>query len=268
MFWRRLIISVLIFSVILGTAGYFGYQKLLREQYVVPILMYHSVNVKFTELNNRLVVSPAVFERQMRFLKEHRYVLSLEALADLIREKKPLPPKAVVITFDDGYKDSYTYAFRVLKKYQLPATMFIIIDEVGRPEGDRLSWQEIKEMQSSDLITFGSHALGPEPLVNIKSEEELKRQIFLSKQILEKQLVKEINAFSYAGGMFTPRIRQLVIEAGYKLAVATRPGRDYPSDDVFALKRIRISSSSANWLDFWYRTSGVFTYIKEWHQGR
>ncbi|MFA5114551.1 MAG: polysaccharide deacetylase family protein [Candidatus Omnitrophota bacterium] len=264
MLWRRLTIIVLVIILILGGGVYLWFNKLMQEHYVVPILMYHSISPKIDERIKRLIVSPRSFERQMRFLKKYNYnVIPLESLAELIRDKKPIPPKTVAITFDDGYRDFYTYAFSALEKYGLPATMFIIVDEVGRPQGDRLGWQEILRMQGSGLITFGSHTMGPEPLIKIKSPAELKRQIFLSKKILEEKLGQPVRAFSYPEGMFNPFIRQMVIDAGYKLAVSTHPGRGYPDDDVFALKRLRISYSSDNLLVFWFETSGVYNFIRE-----
>jgi peptidoglycan/xylan/chitin deacetylase (PgdA/CDA1 family) len=222
------------------------------------------IDTKINPYAQRLIVSPQAFERQMLFLKEHHYnVAPLETLASLIRDKKKIPPKTIAITFDDGNRDNYTNAFPILKKYGLPATMFIIVNEVGRPQGDRLSWDEIKLMQGSGIITFGSHTLGPEPLINIKSEEDLKKQIFDSKKILEEKLGRKMNAFSYPEGRFNDHIRQLVINAGYKLAVAANPGKKFPNDDIFALKRLRISSSSDNLFIFWIETSGFYNFIRE-----
>jgi len=234
----------------------------LQQEYVVPIIMYHSVSPQSHPGMKRLIVSPKTFERQMRFLKEQRYnVLPLEALVKLIKAKQ-VPPKTIAITFDDGYKDNYTYAFPVLKKYNLPVTIFIIVNEIGRPQADRLSWEEIKAMQDSGLITFGSHTIGPEPLINIKSKEEVKRQISDSKKILEEKLARKINFFSYPEGMFDAGIRQLVIDAGYLAAVSTKPGKQYPADDVFVLKRVRISENASNMFIFSIETSGFYTFMK------
>jgi peptidoglycan/xylan/chitin deacetylase (PgdA/CDA1 family) len=254
---RRLIIVFGIIFVLL-----FSLVNFISRQYVVPILMYHSVAINPAP-ENRLAVSVASFERQMNFLKRHHYnVMPLETIAALLKSKKKIPPKTVAITFDDGYKNVYTYAFPILKKYNLPATLFIIVNEVGRPQADRLSWDEIKDMRNSGIISFGSHGLDGEPLVNLKSEE-VKKQIFDSKKILEKKLDCNLNAFSYGEGMFNNLIKQLVINAGYKLAVATKPGKKFPNDDVFALKRLRISSTSDNLLVFWIETSGYYTFIRE-----
>lgn len=253
---KKLIISLGIFFVTL-----FLLINFVKQKYVPPILMYHSVNPNALP-ENRLAVSVRAFQRQMDFLKRNHYnVLPLEDLANLIKENKGIPNHTCAITLDDGYRDNYIYAFPILKRYELPATMFIIVNEVGRQ--DRLSWDQIKTMQDSGIITFGSHSLGPEPLKNIESEQELRAQIFDSKKILEEKLGHKINLFSYPEGGFNPKIRQLVRDAGYKASVATSPGKKFANNDIFALKRLRISSTSDNLFVFWIETSGFYTFIKE-----
>jgi peptidoglycan/xylan/chitin deacetylase (PgdA/CDA1 family) len=223
--------------------------------------MYHSVSLQASP-NNLLAISSETFDRQMRFLKIHHYnVIPLKSLSDLIKAKKQLPAKTICLTLDDGYKDNYIYAFPVLKQYNLPATVFIITNEVGR--ADRLSWEEIKQMQDSGIITFGSHCLGPEPLTKINSLQEVKREIFDSKKVLEEKLGVEVNAFSYPEGRFNSKIRQLVIDAGYKLAVSTNPGKKFANDDIFALKRLRMSLNCANSFIFLVETSGYYNYFRE-----
>lgn len=255
---KRVIIALsIIFVLIISGIGF------LKQSYVVPIIMYHSVEPQ-AKPENRLCVSAQTFKRQMRFLKSNHYnVLPLQEIAALIKEKKRIPPKAIAITFDDGYKDNYLYALPVLKEYNLPATVFIIINEVGRAQADRLSWDEIKEMQDSGVITFGSHAVGPDPLVKIESDEGLRREIFDSKKILEQKLGRTVFAFSYPEGRFNDKIRGLVIEAGYKLAVATNPGKNFADDDIFALKRLRMSENCRNLFVFWFETSGFYNFIRE-----
>lgn len=237
----------------------------LPRIYTVPIIMYHYVR-SYVGPGDRLTISTATFERQMRFLKEHKYnVVSLDDIVSLIKEGKKIPPKTIAITFDDGSVDNFVCAFPILKKYQLPATMFVITQEVGRvkPKRDKLTWKHIKVMQESGLITIGSHAIGPNPLVKIKSEQELRRQIFDSKKILEEKLSRPINFFSYPEGFFNKHIRDLVIAAGYKGAVATSPGKRYPNNDIFALKRLRISENTRNLLIFWFETTGYYKFTQE-----
>ncbi len=256
---KRLLIAipVVLVSVFLLALGVISFN------YVPPILMYHSVDFTVPP-GNRLVVSVESFERQMRFLKEHRYnVVPLKTLALWVKEKKKIPAKTVVLTFDDGNKDNYTRAFPILRKYNLCATMFVIIDELGRPQGDKMTWQELFTMRDSGLIDIGSHTLGPVPLIDIKSEEEVKRQIFESKKILEERLGQPILAFSYPEGRFTLSIKEWGKEGGYHGSVTTNPGKKFPNDDVFALKRLRISATSDNLLVFWIESSGYYNFIRE-----
>jgi len=256
---RYRFLSGLLASVFLLSASFCIF---MRDKYVVPVFMYHSVSPQKNPGSDALAVTPQAFEKQMRFLRERGYnVLPLARMAALVRDKKRLPPHPVVITLDDGYKDNYLYAFPVLKKYGLPATIFIITDEVGRP--DRLSWEEIRQMQASGIITFGSHCLGPEPLTNIKSDDEIKKQITASKKILEEKLGVKITMFSYPEGRFNGKIRQEVAGAGYEFAVATTPGWKYPVSDVLLIKRMRISENAANPFILWFKASGFYSFFRE-----
>lgn len=235
----------------------------LQSNYIVPIIMYHSVK-PVSDPNDRLCVPLGKFESQMRFLKHYRYnVITLEQLGGLIREGKKIPFRTVVITFDDGYMDNYTYAFPVLKKYGLPATVFLIVDEVERPLGDRLGWKQIQKMQDSGLVTFGSHTVTHPWLPEVKSEVALRYEIFNSKSILEEKLKRQVNCFSYPGGRFNEHIKDLVARAGYKLAVATSPGKRYSKNDLFLLKRTRISPKDGNLFFFLVKTSGYYGFAKE-----
>jgi peptidoglycan/xylan/chitin deacetylase (PgdA/CDA1 family) len=257
--FKRFLIAVGFFLLIVVLSA----AIIFPRHYVVPILMYHSVKEEVPE-GSRLTVSVKTFERQIRFLKERRYnVIPLTTAAQGVAEKRRFPPKTVVITFDDGFRDNFTHAFPVLKKYGLCATLFVILDEVGRPRGDRLSWEEIRIMRDSGLFQFGSHTFTEVPLVNIRSQEEVKRQIFDSKKALEEKLGVPVEAFSYPEGFFTPQIKEWVRLAGYKLAVATNPGKKIPDDDVFALKRLRISENASNLFVFWVESSGYYNYMRE-----
>lgn len=233
----------------------------VRAQYVLPIAMYHSVKPSVPE-GNRLIVSTKAFDRQMAFLKKNNYsVIPLEQAASFIRQGKRLPAKAVVLTFDDGYADNYRYAFPILKKYGLPATVFMIVDDIGK--SDKLTMEQIRQMRDSGLITFGSHSLSHPFLECITSPAELVNEILGSKEKLERMLARPVRTFSYPCGRLNDDVRQKVIDAGYEAAVVTNPGKNFPNKDVFALKRLRISENAANLFIFWFETSGYYNFIRE-----
>ncbi|MFC1508175.1 polysaccharide deacetylase family protein [Candidatus Omnitrophota bacterium] len=229
-----------------------------KEQYVVPIVMYHRINNQ-AELS-KLNVSPESFKTQMQFLKKHRYnVVKLEELPDLMK-KGALPYKTIAITFDDGYENNYTEAYPVLKEFNIPATIFISPALIGKE--DYLTWDQVIELSESGLVSIGSHTMTHAWLPG-KATQDLDMEIYDSKRAIESHLRKEVNSFSYPLGGFDRYIREKVINAGYKIAVATNPGKDYPKHDIFAMKRVRISRTSDNLFVFWIETSGFYTWIKE-----
>ncbi|HBU08687.1 MAG TPA: hypothetical protein DEA99_05810 [Candidatus Omnitrophica bacterium] len=202
----------------------------------------------------------------MRFLRERKYnIVSLEELTDLIKNKKKIPSGTVAITFDDGYLDNYTHAYPVLKKYNIPATIFVVINRIGRHLGndDYMSWNQIRELSESGLITIGSHSMNHPNLSEINSEEQLKEEVFESKKILEKELNQEVKFFSYPFGGRSLEARRMVSLSGYKAAVGTNFPKGSPGDDLYALKRLRISENCRNMFIFWVETSGFYTHIKE-----
>ncbi len=230
--------------------------------YIPPILMYHSIT-ESPQSKDSLSVSRNTFERQMRFLAERHYnVVALETLASFIRTKTKIPSRTIAVTFDDGRRDNYTYAFPVLKAYRIPATIFVIVNEIGRP--DRLHWDEIGTLLYSGLVTIGSHTLDHPYLPEVGQDEELWSQVADSKKILEDKLHRSVLTFSYPVGGFNRKVRQAVIDAGYTLAVATSPGKSIPDNDVFALKRVKITERDGNLFSFWAKASGYYVGIKQY----
>jgi peptidoglycan/xylan/chitin deacetylase (PgdA/CDA1 family) len=248
------IISILVFL--------FGLGLFFRYIYINPVLMYHYIVDTDLAKKDKRIVTPLTFERQMRFLKVNGYnVISLEEFSGYLKAKKSIPKNTVVITFDDGHLDNYTNAFPILKKYGLKAAMFVIVDSLGSQ--NFMTKDQIIEISESGLITIGSHTLGERHLPSIDSEEELRKEIFDSKYKLERILNKPVNCFSYPIGGFNEKIRQMVIDAGYLVAVSTSPGLSYPDDDIFAIKRVRISEGAKNLFVFWFESSGLYKGILE-----
>lgn len=249
----RLILSVSLFIAVVAVIVF------LKTAYVVPVLMYHAIdnNDKVTKLS----VNPASFERQMKFLHDHKYnVVTLERVVKYLERKEPIPPKTVAITFDDGFYNNYQYAFPVLKKYDLPATIFVIVGSVGKP--GYLGWKEIREMVDSGVIEIGSHTISHKWLPAMGTKQ-LKDELNNSKMRLEKETGKPISVLCYPIGAHNDRVERETAAAGYACAVATNPGPLAPIDNAYAIKRIKISRTSDNLIAFWLETSGYYTWIKE-----
>lgn len=83
-------------------------------------------------------IDQAAFKAQIEYLCKYLEPIPLSLLAYLLQERKPLPKNAIVITIDDGYKDNYIYAYPILKKYKVPATIFIVTSHIG---GKQVPWE-------------------------------------------------------------------------------------------------------------------------------
>jgi peptidoglycan/xylan/chitin deacetylase (PgdA/CDA1 family) len=146
----------------------------------IPVLMYHSVAPEMSDwVFKYLSLDPGVFEDQISSLARSGYVpVFLSELHQYVSGRRRLPPKAIALTFDDGYVDNWVFAFPILRKYGFKATVFVstdfidrrdkvrrTIDDVhqGRCRYEDLDWRgflcetEMKSMLSSDLIDIQAH---------------------------------------------------------------------------------------------------------------
>jgi len=113
------------------TQSLVAFQGRLRQKIknAFRILIYHRVN-DFKDPFTIDSVEATDFEKQMCYVSRNYHVFLLEDIYNIIRKGKPLPQPCIAITFDDGYEDNYTYAYKVLRKYNLPATIFITVNGV------------------------------------------------------------------------------------------------------------------------------------------
>ncbi len=211
----------------------------------VPVLMYHKVSPGEKE---KYRVSPERFNSQIAYLFKKGYqTISPNELLGFIREGKALPKRPLLITFDDGYRDNFTYAYPILKRYRFQATIFLVTQYIGKKNewsgGDEeiLSWEEIGEMREEGL-SFGFHTHTHPNLLELSPDKAL-FEIRDSRRILEERLGEAIRFFAYPYGKFNLEIRDLVEEAGYLGAFSTLPGKNGRDEDPFLLRRILIRGS-------------------------
>jgi peptidoglycan/xylan/chitin deacetylase (PgdA/CDA1 family) len=208
----------------------------------LPVLMYHyirSVAPVTDSLAYSLSVTPEVLDQQLSYIAQNGYqTISLNDLSDSLENHAPLPPKSVILTFDDGYRDFYTTAFPLLKKYNLRAVSFYVVDYFNFP--GYMNWDMVREIHKSGLVDVESHTLGHLMLTNLQPDQA-KNEIFESKRILEEQLQKKVNYFAYPYGDFNDEVVNLVKSAGYKLAFGTKVGSDLRSSESLFLKRVPVN---------------------------
>ena len=211
----------------------------------VPILYFHYIGNNpnpADKARDSLSISPDKFDAQMKYLKDNGYTtVSLDTLMASLQNKTPLPPKTVILTFDDGYIDFYYNAYPILKKYNFSGTVFIITGFVG---GDSyLNWAQIKEMSASGSIIFGAHTVHHYHLTSV-SPQVLQSELEESKKTLQAELGIPINFVAYPYGSTNDFVIQAAKKAGFIGAVGTWPNKTQSEGTIFNIPRMRVSGLS------------------------
>ncbi|MDO8509735.1 MAG: polysaccharide deacetylase family protein [bacterium] len=211
------------------------------KQKLVPfgILTYHHIGPNAKGNYNRWCVYPKIFSQQIEDLKNagYHFVTLAEAMEKFQTVSSTTIPfqKTIVLTFDDGYRDFYTVAYPFLKKNKIPATLFVITQDIGH--AGNVTWDMIKEMQASGLVEIGSHTVHHKNLL-YASEKVIRSEIFDSKKILEEKLGTKIKTFAYPYGTSGPTAIRLVQEAGYIGGVRVLAGQKPTSANMYVWRRM------------------------------
>jgi peptidoglycan/xylan/chitin deacetylase (PgdA/CDA1 family) len=180
------------------------------------LLMYHRLSDgPFDPEEGDYVLSPALFEAQMRWLAERgRAVVSLAALAESRGEQR-----AVCLTFDDGCDSDATVAGPLLRSLGFPAAFFVNPARVG--DQGRASWDQLQAL-AGEGFEIGSHGLD-HALFDDLAPSELERQLGESKREIEDRLGRRVDALSLPGGSGGGRARRAAHAAGYRLVLGSHP---------------------------------------------
>jgi len=296
------------------------------------VLMYHrilpKVDPRYFEEQPGMIVEPDTFQMHLKTAKRFFQPFKLADWIHRAAHHQSLPKKAFAVSFDDGWRDNYDYAYEQLKAEHVPATIFLVSDLVGTnhtfwPERlmkiiisananlapniwqsgefkwlielevsysfdgsppnrdeldeivskakcfsdnelnskldamasssglnigldkpDILDWEQINEMMSSGLVTFGSHTRQHVRMTENLDSDELEEQIIKSKQILESKTGANIDLFCYPNGDITQQADKLV-RRHYKGACTTNTGWNKLNSDVFLIKRMGIHQDVA-----------------------
>ncbi|MEI7998631.1 MAG: polysaccharide deacetylase family protein [Candidatus Omnitrophota bacterium] len=242
-----------------------GFTFWLRDRYVVPILTYHHIGDYPNKSLMLNTVSTKAFDHQMNFLQRHGYqFISFDSLVDGMKKGYTFARNTVVITFDDGYEDNYTNAYPILKKYHIPAMVFLVSDRIGDP--GFLTWDQVKEMEKSDFLA-GAHSRHHPYLPEI-SLDKAQEEILGSKKVIEQNLGHSIEFFAYPSGGFSEALKDVVRDSGFKAAATTNRGKGRLNQNLFALKRIRMNIGDDRYsgMILWAKLSGYYNFFRA-HKG-
>ncbi|MCR4434425.1 MAG: polysaccharide deacetylase family protein [Clostridiales bacterium] len=198
----------------------------------IPILYYHSVTDNIFGIEE-LSVAPAEFEKQMNYLKKNNYtVITFNELKNADSMEKP-----IIITFDDGYEDNFTYAYPILKKFGFKATIFLCVSVIDKSQF--LKSGQILQMK--DLINIQSHTMTHDYLSKL-TEEKIDTELGESKKILEDLTGKEVDVLAYPYGDYDSRVIKIA-KKYYKYAVVSGGGFYHRGDSAYEIKRIYVPRS-------------------------
>ena len=231
---------------------------MFRFRYYPPILGYHKIGT--FKRDHVPTVSPEAFERQLAYLSRRKFqVVGVEEIVESLQRGTPWPRRAVAITFDDGYEETSTIAWPILKRFGFPATVFITTKDVGLP--GFMTWDQVQEL-ARDGMTIGSHTLHHSYLPLI-STDRLPEELVESKRVIEAQLSRPVQFISYPIGGFTEDAQRIVEAAGYRAAFTTNRASFQNGVDRFALRRVKITERDRSpWL-FWAKLSGYYDAFRQ-----
>jgi peptidoglycan/xylan/chitin deacetylase (PgdA/CDA1 family) len=217
------------------------------------VLMYHKIN---DVAENPLSVPVGLFDEQMGLLRDLGYtVVDLEQVLDHYTTGKQLPPRAVLITFDDGYRDNLENAMDVLGRHGYPAVLFVPIGYLDTtlplPHEERLAqrgivnrtidWSDLPDIERGG-IRVEAHGISHRPLADLEVDEAA-REIVLAKLKLEEALGRPVRAFAYVKGSeahFKLVHLSLLRQAGYDIAFTSVSGANTPRTDPLRLHRYNV----------------------------
>lgn len=191
------------------------------------------------------------FEKQLKSIQRRKFnVITLETLRKHLIEGAAVPPRSLVLTFDDNTRGLYDYVFPLLKKYRFPATLFVHTDYVGvRTVKEHCTWAQLQAMQQSGLVTIQSLTCSHPPDLRQILVKQLDHELRDSRAAIQKRLGTPVYAFAYTEGKFDARIAQAVQRNGYAFAFTENWGIAAASPNLFMVHRYSILRRFAQALD-------------------
>ncbi len=218
-----------------------------RRRIRLPILMYHYVSTPPEDADRYrldLSVTPDQFAAQLEWLRDNDYeTLLLDEVYDALTRGERLPPRAVALTFDDGYADAYEHAFRLLRQYDMRATFFVVTEWIDHGRPGYLTWEQVREMSAAGM-SIQSHSLNHPDLTNNCDYDCLVFQILGSLETIQAHTGIRPRFFCYPSGRYNADVMRVASQAGIDAAVTTQGGTLHTNDRLLELRRVRIRGTT------------------------
>jgi len=222
------------------------------------ILMYHRFRAVPA---NKFEVSFADFRAQLEYIARNGYeVIPIDQLVEALQTQDPdlLPRRSVVITVDDGFRCVYNFAWPLLAEYEYPFAVYIYTNYVGAG-GNSMTWYELRELASDDLVTVGAHSISHPDLADARKaigpyDKWVQRELTYPKYRLEAETGKPVRTFAWPYGSFNSYALSVAIRAGYEGLLTIYPGGNSVETSPYHLHRYGV---------YWHTPLSVFARILE-----
>jgi peptidoglycan/xylan/chitin deacetylase (PgdA/CDA1 family) len=208
----------------------------------VPILLYHSIAERPDAGAQEFALTPAVFAEHVRAMcAAGRTPLTVGALARALRGERALPPRPLLVTFDDGFADVMP-AVELLLSSGLAASVFVAAGSIE--SRGMVSQDDLRELVASGgWVEIGAHSVTHARLDELSCGRAA-AEICVSKSALESVVQAPIDSFAYPHGAYDKRVRSAVVDAGFSAAAAVKNALSHSQDDVYALARVTVTAGT------------------------
>lgn len=193
-----------------------------NRQFDVPVFVYHRFGDQRYPTTN---IATDVFEQQLAYLAENNFaVISFSEAMSRWQNGEPFAEKTVVLTIDDGYLSFYQNGFPLLKKYDMPATMFVQTATVGGQ--DFMNWEQLNEIHRNGIEVL-NHSHSHDQFVNLPPDQISKvfrNDLLESTKLFERHMNFRPRYYSYPYGEFTPEMADVLKKNGYRASAAQKSG--------------------------------------------
>jgi peptidoglycan/xylan/chitin deacetylase (PgdA/CDA1 family) len=209
---------------------------------VIPVLLYHSVSDRPVADGAWGAVSGAAFASHVDAIRASgREAIEITTLAAALRGQHPMPDRAVAITFDDGYADTYP-AVKSLQSRGLASTVYVTTGQIGIPGW--MSAQQVAGLTELAGVEVGAHGVRHERLDELPHGEVV-RELADTKAHLEQLTGERVVSFAYPHGAHDRRVRAAVIAQGFHSAAAVKNALCHSGDDPFAIARFTVTAATS-----------------------
>ncbi|MFZ5448027.1 MAG: polysaccharide deacetylase family protein [Thermodesulfobacteriota bacterium] len=219
-----------------------GPAALADDQVTVPVLVYHRFGPTVAD---GMTVTTKLFESHLQWLKDHQYtVIPLRTLVNYLRgEGPPPPPKSVVITADDAHKTVFSDMLPLVRKYNIPVTLFVYPSCISNASY-AMTWEQLKQLQATGLFDMQSHTFwhpnfkkDKKKLKPAEYQKEVDTQLTKSKAVLEKRFGTKVDILAWPFGIYDDELEREAAKAGYVMALSIDRRNASKSEKMMAQPR-------------------------------